>query len=32
MSATLRVKDFQENARLFPKEDERPRAIKVEAR
>ena len=32
MSATLRVKDFQDNARLFPKEDERPRAIKVEAR
>ena len=32
MSATLRVKDFQENTRLFPKLEERPRAIKVEAR
>lgn len=30
MSATLRVKDFLENERLFPQE--KPRAIKVEAR
>ena len=32
MSATLRVSDFQDNERLFPKVEERPRVIKVEAR
>lgn len=31
MSATMRVKDFQDNERLFLKE-QRPRVIKVEAR
>lgn len=32
MSATLRVKDFQDNERLFPIKEQRPRVIKVEAR